>query len=121
MAVAFDIPSPKTCPSISELSRVPINIAEGDDVSGWVAYSIHNYNTENNWMFGILIRDAKNKNDAISKANAAISRLVLFSGPTKEENEDEWGCLYNGEYLAAAVTPVPSIDFFKSKPYIFSH
>jgi len=111
---ALGITQPSDCPTIAALQAVGVNDAE--NLMGWFASSQNNFDTPDQWVFAILVGQAKDKNDAIKRGNKRIGLLSIVEGPRAEGN-DTWSCLYSNKsrnIIAFAITPIDNpLNFLK--------
>jgi hypothetical protein len=105
---------PATCPSVEAIQLATINFAANSARQGWLGLNLRNkYDTSEEWSFMVMLGYAENAQDAIEKANAAISQLKFVDGPIERDwhdNKPRWQCLYNADgtlpyYFAMAETP----------------
>ncbi|MFC3907506.1 DUF4949 domain-containing protein [Legionella dresdenensis] len=97
--------APSRCPSAEALAAVGVNDAV--ETIGWLGLNWSNYfDTDNEWSLLVWVDVAKNKADAIKKANRVLKKLNNSGGPEREG--DSWFCAYKNKKnnaLVAAYTP----------------
>jgi len=106
---------PDKCPSVSALAAVGVSMtqqAPGYPTS-WDGFELKNrFDTNDEWTFVIGEFKTEDQDEALLKANAAITRLAFSYGPELDNNRD-WYCMYygkGGKIFGLTVTPPIKID-----------
>lgn len=100
--------TPATCPDTSAIiAKGLISMAQPDDEfpGALLVVQQDNYNTYDNWYFGIAVFGATSPQDAIDKANAALPTLAGKPLPIILGGQS--ACVYgiNGAMMAVATIP----------------
>jgi hypothetical protein len=115
-------PQPTSCPSLDALKNVGVTSTYQDNEGTWFALQWkNNFETANDWTFGVFVEEAKNVSEALAKGNAAISTIKDSIGPinmSEQNNQPFWVCGYTDESetpVAFAITPsfFPDLQKFK--------
>ena len=112
--ISFSDPAkPNNCPTVTALQAVGINFMHQDGDIWYGSVASVNYDTNETWSFVIGEFKATQENDALVKANKALSSLTLTQGPLpfNMNGKDSWVCLYKDQsgHLASAVTPTMDV------------
>jgi len=75
----------------------------------WAGFHKSHYDTQEEWSLVIMMRNAKNKEDVVTKSNAAISLFSKIKGPAMGIQTGEWVCGYEPNhpdiFFTIAITP----------------
>jgi hypothetical protein len=102
---------PESCPSVSAIQSVGVDVALDGVYGGWAGmHQKNNYGTPETWSFLVVVGQANDQIDALKIANGAIKQLTLSEGPIqKDDGSDNWACLYvdnlENKYVGFAATP----------------
>lgn len=97
---------PEKCPCVCAIKAAGVTMVEQLHDGTWVAGQDKNkFDTKEEWTFGIGFFEAKDRNEALSKANEALKTLRLVAGPTAYNGK--WACTYDNAQgnHAGAITP----------------
>ena len=114
--LSFASSEPASCPTVTALQSVGVNVVVKDQ-GKWVGFvQADNFSTNEKWSFVFGKFKAKNEDDAKSQANKAISTLNLDKGPMPFEIEGKpgWTCSYKDNSGHKAATFTPPLEAFKS-------
>ncbi len=111
LAMAFPA-KPASCPSTGALKGVPFMMAQEDTKThrGYIAFTMSNYQTQEQWGFVLGFIQASNPMEAVLKANQVLPsvRGNPQPMPIDQPQYKGWACLYGveGGYQAIAITPL---------------
>lgn len=111
---------PAVCPSVAAIQAVSVNHVVHYP-ENWAAFAPNNqYDTKEEWKFGIDFQPNINEQDALIKAKELLMALILPAGEDPQPRRDGkgWGCIYfaniNGEAgIGVALTPPDELPRFK--------
>lgn len=103
---------PASCPTSGALKGVPFLMAQEDTQThrGYIAFTMSNYQTQDQWGFVLGFIQANNPMEAVLTANKVLPTVQGSPQPMPIDQPQYkgWACLYGveGNYQAIAITPL---------------
>lgn len=103
---ASDLPKPNRCPLTADIKAQGINEMEAFPGLGYIFYHLSNYQTNRQWMFGVMVVNFNDQTEAKNYAMQQLAELTGMPEPTQKKKNGDWTCEYNksDNSLALAAT-----------------
>jgi len=102
---ASDLPKPDRCPLAADIKTQGITDMEALPGLGYVFYHLSDYQTNRQWMFGIVVLDISDQAEATNYVKQQLAELTGMPEPTQKKKNGDWTCEYNkSEHGAALAT-----------------